>query len=363
VALLVIVAAYLPRIVALFPLTNDVTESTSAGEDWLPYHERAIDVLQEGPAMPVVGGPYQRPAGFGYVYFVALVYSLFGARSEAVYLVQGLLLIGTIGGMYAVFRTRLTPRAGLVLLWTLVLFMWLDMYRYYTFRLLSENLLIALWPPFLFLMLRGESTGRTGYFAAAGAICGLCFLVRPNLLGLAPATAAVMLLYPRDRKWRRRDAVVLLSMCAAVSSLLLVRNYVATGVMSPIAFARPEGWQTPDYSDPASLHQRVMATASFYASRTAFTLGIPEFMNPDYRLRPHWLVMWAAFVWYALRLMHRKPAFWEVLLLVLLLAYLIPLIAVADISSYGFRMISPAIPLALVLVTKGMEPLLGESRP
>src|SRR5688572_30465549 len=80
---------------ALFPLDNDVAPS---GDDWWNYHRYAVSVVNDGLSMPVVEGPYTRPGGFGYVYFVATCYALFGARSEAVYVVQAALLACAVLG-------------------------------------------------------------------------------------------------------------------------------------------------------------------------------------------------------------------------------------------------------------------------
>ena len=39
---------YAPTLIRLFPLTNDVDETTSLGRDWLLYHQMAVNVLDEG---------------------------------------------------------------------------------------------------------------------------------------------------------------------------------------------------------------------------------------------------------------------------------------------------------------------------
>lgn len=97
----VLVIAFQSGVRALFPLVNDVEPS---GDDWSSYHRFAVSVVNGGLSMPAVQGPYTRPGGFGYVYFVAAVYALLGVRSQAVYLIQTFLLALSVLGLVHAFR-------------------------------------------------------------------------------------------------------------------------------------------------------------------------------------------------------------------------------------------------------------------
>jgi hypothetical protein len=348
---------------ALFPLEHDVDAANSTGDDWFIYHLNALSVLNDGLSMPAVSGPYYRPAGFGYVYFVAGVYALAGVKSEAVYLVQGLLLVASVVGMYALFRHHLHAFTALAFAAALAVFMYLDVFRALTFRLLSENLLFPLFPLMLFFVIRGQATARLWYFTAGGAVCGLCILVRPNALPLAPAAAAVVLFFRSGQPYSRRAraAVVLLAAAAAVASLLPLRNYAATGRLTATAVTDRSDWggnSARSKKGPLGfLRGRIDRTAA----RIAYLTGVPQFMRPNFRLRPHWMVMWCGFVAYLFALIKRRPEFWEVLVLVLAVSYLAPIVEFGGIASYGTRMVAPGLPLILVLAAKGGSSLYRSS--
>lgn len=363
-SLALIGAAYLPKIVAQFPLENDVSEETSSGEDWLDYHINALSVLNDGLSMPSVKGSYYRPSGFGYSYFLALVYRLFGARSEAVYVVQGIVLLGAIIGLSFAMRPRLSRPAGLALLVALAGVLYADMFRTITFRLLSENLLFPLMAALLYFTIKMEATSRLAYAVAAGVACGLCFLVRPNVLLYGPALAALMVLSMPSQAltWRVRAATLFLCAFLAVCSLMAVRNYVATAEVSMSAVTNRRDWTVPGFTSHGSPTpaERARLVVLGYAPRLAYVAGVPQFIQPTFRLRPHWLLMWGGVCLYLAQLRWRRPEFWEQLVLVLCFFYFVPLIAIGNLSSYGVRMLAPGVPLALLLALKGVDVALGQ---
>src|SRR5260370_23605811 len=169
---------------ALFPLANDVGPS---GDEWWSYHRLAVSVLRDGMSMPAVQGPYTRPGGFGYVYFVAAVYAFLGVRSQAVYLIQTFLLGVSVLGFVHAFRRRLTPLYLLVYGLLVIVFVYLDHFRFYTFRLLSENLLIFLLAPLFIAFERLLSSRSTIAAATTRLLACACFLLRPHTLFLTPA--------------------------------------------------------------------------------------------------------------------------------------------------------------------------------
>ncbi len=357
VALTATATLYVARMIAVFPLEHDVTVENSTGDDWLVYHQYAVSVLNDGLTMPVVPKAYTRPGGFGYVYFIAGVYAVAGIRSEAVYFVQGLLLVGAIVGMYAVFRSQFSAGAALALLVALAIFMYVDVYRALTFRLLSENLLFPLFPALLFFLIRGDATAKLWYFALGGVVCGLCLLARPNLVVFGPVAAGVVLFFKSSRpfSWRSRAALTLLASCAAVASFLPLRNYVVTGRPSVPSVTDTSDWKGSGKQKIRPLTERLELRGRQLATATAYLAGIPQFLRPNFRIRPHWLVMWAAFFVYLSSLFRRTPQFWEVLVLALSVVYFVPILLWGGIGNYGTRMIAPGIPLILMLAAKGVE--------
>lgn len=351
---------FAPRLIGLSPLGHNVTESKSAGDDWFAYHRFALSVVDEGWTIPAVAGGYSRPGGFAYVYFVALIYSILGVRSEAVYLIQGLLLMAAIAGMVLAFGPRLSAWGALGLTLALVLFLAVDVFQSTTFRLLSENLLIPLVAFLLWAVLNGTATTRLPWFVGAGVLAGLCALTRPNVVFFGPTIAVLLALYPWHAQpvVRRRAAAAFLAAFAVAASVLPMRNLAVGGDLGVMAVLRPQGWRLPSSAPGAAgpnatLAQRATAAVTHYAARTAYVLGVPHWMAPAYRVRTHWLLMWAGLALYLIARPHRE--FWEVLLLALLVAYLVPLLAVAQISSYGVRMLAPAVLFILPLSARGAE--------
>lgn len=363
ITLLVLGVLYVPRMIGLFPLEHDVTPSNSIGDDWLQYHQNALSVLHDGLSMPNVRGPYLRPAGFGYAYFIAMTYAIFGERSEAVYLLQGLLLVLAMIGLTAVLWSALSPLIASGALLALVVAMYADIYNAFSFRLLSENLVFPLLAVLLFCALKGESTGRRRYLAGAGAACGLCFLARPNLLLFGPAVALVLLFgSQRPRAWRVQATLVFVTAFVTVCLAIPLRDYVATGRPGMDIVTRQVDWTVPFATvrpDPASAfatgEHGLAKTWDLYWRRAAFIVGVPYFVEPRFRLRPHWLIIWGGFGFYLLQLLRRKPELWEKLVLALAFCYFAPLLQVGSISSYGVRMLSPGVPLVLVLAAKGLQ--------
>ena len=358
VASLLILPIYVPTLIRLFPLTNDVDETKSVGEDWLTYHQLAVNVLDEGVTIPAVQRAYSRPGGFGYIYFVALTYAVLGVRSGAVYFVQGLLLVGATVTMAILFRQRLSLPGALLLTVALVVFLAVDMFPF-TIRLLSENLFVPLIAVLLWTVLKAESADRLPWFVLAGAVCGLCALTRPNAVFFGPAIASLIAIHRwhPQRSHRLKLAAAFIGAFAILCSLLPLRNYAVTGEIGVWAALRPAGWQLPDAKGKPGVPavDWLAESARFYGARMAFAVGIPTFLAPAYRVRPHWLVMWTGVVLYVWFGGGRPRMFWERLLLTLAAVYLLPLVAVAHITNYGIRMVMPVVLLLLPLAVKGAE--------
>lgn len=87
--------------------------------------------------------------------------------------------------------------------------------------------------------------------------------------------------------------------------------------------------------------------------------------DADYQfVRPHWLVMWWFFGTYVY-VVARTRYVWtfdEAVLASFVPCYLLPLMAVAMLSNYGFRMIVPVIPLTLFCGFRAGDLLRGSSR-
>lgn len=330
------------RIRALFPLGNDLEPS---GDDWWSYHRYAVSVVRDGLSMPAVDGAYTRPGGFGYVYFLAACYAVFGVRSEVVSVIQAGLLACAVVGFVVAFRRRLSPLALLTYGLLLVVFVYLDAFRFYTFRLLSENLLIFLLAA-LFIALDRLLSKRSWLAAAAvGVLCGACFLTRPNTVLLAPAWALLLVWQKRDRR-AIFQGLILLAGLAAMGSLIVWRDYAAAGSLDLRVLTTTQDWPRP--------------SVALYGKRILYVLGYLRALVPEFGVLRHWVAAWAGVLLLLIQVLRRRQADpLDQAALIFLAAYYGPLIAVADITNYGIRMLMPAMPVALYLAMRGVVSLKG----
>ena len=335
------VIAFYSGVQALFPLANDLSPS---GDDWWSYHHFAVSVLNGGMSMPAVQGPYTRPGGFGYVYFVAAVYAFFGVRSQAVYLIQTFLLALSVLGFIHAFRRRLTPFYLLAYGLLVIVFFYLDHFRFYTFRLLSENLLIFLLAPLFIAFERLLSNGSRLAAAATGLLAGACFLVRPNTLFLAPAWALLLFYRKRDRRTIINGAILIAGV-VVMAGLILWRDYAATAAFGLRVVTTRQDWLHPS---------SIGGAFPFYGRRILYVLGYLHGLVPEFGSLWYWYAAWAGvllLVGWSLR--NRRIDDLDLAALVFLSAYFGPLIAVADITNYGIRMLTPAMPIVLYLAVRG----------
>lgn len=346
----VMVLAFQSGVRALFPLVNDVEPS---GDDWSSYHRFAVSVVHGGLRMPAVQGPYTRPGGFGYVYFVAAVYALLGVHSQAVYLIQTFLLALSVLGFVHAFRRRL-PQVYLLVYGLLVLtFLYFDHYRFYTYRLLSENLLIFLLAALFIAFERLLSSGSRLAAVATGLLAGACFLVRPNTLLLAPAWALLLLYRKRDRRALVNGAIVIAGLLL-MAALILWRDHLAAGSLDLHVVTTRQDWLHPSSFGDAF---------PFYGRRILYLLGYMHALIPEYGSYQHWFAAWAGvllLVGWCLR--KRQIDDLDLAALVFLVAYYGPLIAVADITNYGIRMLTPGMPIVLYLAVRGAMFTLSRGR-
>jgi hypothetical protein len=338
----VMVIAFHSSVRELFPLENDINPSS---DDWWSYHRYAVSVLQGGMSMPAVQGSYTRPGGFGYVYFVAAVYAFFGIRSQAVYVIQTVLFALSVFGFVYAFRRRLRPFYLLLYGLLVILFFYLDHFRFYTFRLLSENLLIFLLAP-LFIAFERLLTNDSRLAATAtGLLAGACFLVRPNTLFLAPAWVLLLLYRKRDRHTIINCAIVIAGL-VLMGSLLLWRDYAVTATSALHVITTRQDW----------LHPSSLVDAfPFYGRRILYVLGNLHALIPEFESLRHWFAAWACvLLLLGQSLRYRQIDDLDLAALVFLAAYYGPLIAVADITNYGIRMLTPGMPIVLYLAVRGV---------
>jgi hypothetical protein len=346
-----------------YPFNDNVNATVSAGNDWLTYKENALSILRDGLAMPKVTGNYTRPGGFLYNYFVAAVFGLTGVNSTHVYLVQTVLLGFSVGLMALAFRPFLSQAIAAFYFLLLAGLFFLEIFCIYTFRLLSENLVILLLALFCLLAVQAMIKNSFAIAALAGAAAGLCALCRPNLVLLPLVVTGLFAIYLKGKARLAIPAIFLV--CALVIfALLPLRNYVVTKQASLSAITYTRDWERPevDLSTPITFKKiasAISATVVLYGKRVLFCFGLAFFYLPIHWLRPHWIIIWAgAFLLCGRVWKRRRLEFWQAFTITFVLVYLGPLIAVAQIYNYGVRMIVPVLPVLLVMAVAGFAPQL-----
>ena len=356
-SILIPLAALSLQVARLHPFVDDVNATTSRHDDWLNYKRFASSVVDDGLEMPAVRGNYARPGGILYPYFVALVFSVFGENSAWVYIVQGTLIAIGIVVMAWAFRDRLSEPIALVALMVLAVYCYLDVFRWYSQKLLSENLLYAVIPWFFLALLKARDLQSKSWITVAGVILGLAVLTRPNVLAAGLLILALILIYFRSQP---RVAITLATwfLIGFVGGQLplFVRNVVVTGkvtlgTFSP-AFQTTHDWLDRDQHDPIEIQpiDREQRPVYYYVDRTLYTLGVTE-----YGLVYRWVVMNLLIgVLVVACMKHRSIEFGDAALFAFTISYLGPLILFAAIRTYGVRMVLPIIPIHVVLAFRGL---------
>ena len=238
--------------------------------------------------------------------------------------------------------------AGPIYLLTLTAMLYIDFFRNYTFRLLSENVAIFLLP-LCFLSIIASYRSKSALQALmAGILLGFAVLSRPNLILFAVLCIVIYLFYVVKNRHGSVLQPLLYSIAfLATFSLLILRDFAMTSQIS-IATITAGDAERPNL---VALVQRVLFSLGFTRA-----MGDQEFQA----IRPHWVVLWVLLTLYLivrLRLDHQWE-FRDALLILFLRCYLVRLLAVAPLNNYGFRMIVPVMPVVLFFGVKAFALLL-----
>ena len=160
--------------------------------DMVGYEQRALLLLREHTfqAGGAFGATYHGP---GYLVFLAAVFGLAGTRPRAVYLVQSLLSVATLWGIYLLGVRLFTRRVGLI---ALVLAAAYVPFFAYANLLLPETLFVCLVVFCVYAVVRGVQDGSPWWLLAGGALCGGAALTRSVALLLPVAFLVWLVLAP-----------------------------------------------------------------------------------------------------------------------------------------------------------------------
>jgi len=373
-ALLVIAVFLVLTLIRLSPLDNRLQEILSQfGDDWQEYALYGVDIKHNGLLMPAMKGVFTRPAGFSYCYFLASIFVIFGENSVPVYIIQNIMLGLSVALIYWTFRDKMKAITGLLFLAALFLFALLDVYKYYSFRFLSENLALFLVSLFFFCFIKGFEKNKLGLQLISASLIGPLILTRPNtvLFGLV-LILIVMPYYLKKGRPGIMQFLLFVSILALFSSFLGIRNYL---LCRRWLFLPAQGASLLDFIKlfhpiPASvdlskitanflyaklhissdiiayieyMRQEPLLFFSHYLKKILFSFGFMPIIDYHYRFRPHWMLMWIGYFTYLFfRIRSReKLKMWETAVHLYIFCYYSTLIISAPIDNYGFRMLVP----------------------
>lgn len=183
------------------------------------YHDLALTLAR--------GGGFQTTdVPWGYAFFVAAFYRLFGDHPWIPLLAQVLLNATVPLMLFALVRRELGDR---VAVWAAVLTGILSFSTVYASTLAADSLCTVVFLASLLLFARGVREGTPGWFAISGLLAGIAPQLRPNLLLFPPVLVAVAL--ATGRRPRRAASSFGLYLGVALLAMLpwVVRNQRLTG--------------------------------------------------------------------------------------------------------------------------------------
>ena len=165
-----------------------------------------------------------------YPYALAAVYSVFGHRVDAVYLLQIALAVAGCWALYRAGRLAGGERVGLGAALLAAVY---PPFIVHDVQLAKESPAVAVAAFLLWALVAAYAGGRPSRWLAAGALCGLLALLRENALLVAPL---LLPLAVRPRAGARRAALRAGAFALGLALALLpvaVRNYAVGGVPLP----------------------------------------------------------------------------------------------------------------------------------
>jgi len=329
-------------------------ELLTGNEDWNFYARHGLDIKENGLLIKSAAGNYLWPAGFLYNYFVAACFLFFNNSPDAIYIVQSALLGLAVAVTYFLFRNRMKTTTAWIFLFALILFGFADVFKNYSFRLLSENLAILTVVLFFYFFQLNIKKSTPVMQFVAGLFLGVSTLTRPNIL---PFTVLFFLFLAALSFLKRinvKDYWLMLLSCFMILLLLPLRNYLMTG---DFAFLPVNGSFT-DYmkrENEISLLKEPLPYLGYYGKKILYCLGFLPVLDSNYQVRPHWIMMWAGYFLYMSACFKNAVKNAEAILHLFIVFFYLTLILIAPIQVYGFRIFLPCLFLVLGFAVMGFE--------
>jgi hypothetical protein len=338
-------------IIRLYPFTETNLGISNGIDDWFRYWDNAKDISKNGLLIPSQSSVYYGPGSILYNYFIAFCFILFGENLIPIYFIQSMLLASSILLIYYAFREQLSGIIGLLLLVTLFLFGILDTYKYYTFKLLSENIAIFTLSFFIYCVKIGFDNNKVSFHYLATFFFVLSVLIRPTLFPIAFVYAFFLIFYYfKNTLFEKQNLFLLLGLLLIGISILGFRNYLIAGTWT---FLPSEG-----ASD--SWKQLLSIDLDILYKKVLFALGFLSYLNPEYYPRPHWFIIIVLYFFY----LYYRIKYWksisssEIIFNSIIISFYVLTILFVTVDSYGFRAFLPIQFLLIAISFLSIEKLI-----
>lgn len=263
---------------------------------------------------------------------------LFGENLNPVYLIQSLLLGISIRLIYLTFKDNLSYKIGLLYLIFLFLFATIDIYRTYTFRILSENLGLFTISCFFYFFKQKLKHKKLMYEYLALVMLVISILIRPNLIIFGYIYVIFLVYYSQKMKiYNLKTLVIMIALFLLGVSIIAIRNYI---ICNEIVFFPKEGI---DYAN--QVHN-----VSNYLKKTLYCFGYLTIYMPEYKVRPHWVIMWFGILIYLTIIIKNniKTDNLSNITFLFTSVYYVTSIIFVKVGSYGYRIFLPVILIVLI---------------
>ena len=318
----------------LYPFTETTPGISNGIDDWFRYWDNAKDISKNGLLIPSQSSVYYGPGSFFYNYFLALCFLLFGENLIPIYFIQSLMLGFSIILIYYAFRKELKGMTGIALLLTLFSFALFDTYKYYTFRLLSENLAIFTLANFVYFVKLGFDNLKIKFQFLATFFMMLSILIRPTLFPIAFVYVLFIVNYFfKNSQLKKKNLFGMILFFFLGISILGIRNYLVSGNW---IFFPSEG-----ISD--SWKQLLALDFTISYKKILFAIGFLSNLNSEYYPRPHWFILILLYCYYLYNRINnwKSISYSEIIFNSFIISFYTISILFITIDSYGFRAILP----------------------
>jgi hypothetical protein len=244
--------------------------------------------------------------------------------------------------VYFSFRSYFSLKTGYLFLGSLWFFAFFDVFRNYSFRLLSENLVIFTLAMFFFFLKRWIEKKDIISVVFTSIFLALSLLTRPNILPFFLLFLIVILMLVQRKYFSIKSMIVFIGFSFVISSSILLRNYVALDTVKLL----PTDGNFVDYFfnfNPHNIEEETFSFWVYYFKKILFMIGYLPILDESFKIRPHWFLMYLGFVLFLVGWIkhHIILHLTEKIILVFIFTFLGMLLLIGQVQIYGFRLLFP----------------------